>query len=203
MKIMLATKNPGKIKEITKLLQNTNIQLLSHKDIDIPEVEETGMTFVENALLKARSSSDVTGLPSIADDSGLEVDYLNARPGVKSARYSGERATNESNNIKLLKELEGVSFEKRSARYRCVIVFARFKNDPFPLISTGSWEGFIAESPKGTNGFGYDPLFFLPKFGKTSAELTDEEKNLISHRAIALKGIENFFVNQHNYNNDS
>ncbi len=200
---MLATKNPGKIKEITKLLQNTNIQLLSHKDIDIPEVEETGMTFVENALLKARSSSDVTGLPSIADDSGLEVDYLNARPGVKSARYSGERATNESNNIKLLKELEGVSFEKRSARYRCVIVFARFKNDPFPLISTGSWEGFIAESPKGTNGFGYDPLFFLPKFGKTSAELTDEEKNLISHRAIALKGIENFFVNQHNYNNDS
>lgn len=200
---MLATKNPGKIKEITKLLQNTNIQLLSHKDIDIPEVEETGMTFVENALLKARSSSDVTGLPSIADDSGLEVDYLNARPGVKSARYSGERATNESNNIKLLKELEGVSFEKRSARYRCVIVFTRFKNDPFPLISTGSWEGFIAESPKGTNGFGYDPLFFLPKFGKTSAELTDEEKNLISHRAIALKGIENFFVNQHNYNNDS
>ena len=200
---MLATKNPGKIKEITKLLQNTNIQLLSHKDIDIPEVEETGMTFVENALLKARSSSDVTGLPSIADDSGLEVDYLNARPGVKSARYSGERATNESNNIKLLKELEGVSFEKRSARYRCVIVFARFKNDPFPLISMGSWEGFIAESPKGTNGFGYDPLFFLPKFGKTSAELTDEEKNLISHRAIALKGIENFFVNQHNYNNDS
>ena len=200
---MLATKNPGKIKEITKLLQNTNIQLLSHKDIDIPEVEETGMTFVENALLKARSSSDVTGLPSIADDSGLEVDYLNARPGVKSARYSGERATNESNNIKLLKELEGVSFEKRSARYRCVIVFTRFKNDPFPLISTGSWEGFIAESLKGTNGFGYDPLFFLPKFGKTSAELTDEEKNLISHRAIALKGIENFFVNQHNYNNDS
>lgn len=200
---MLATKNPGKIKEITKLLQNTNIQLLSHKDIDIPEVEETGMTFVENALLKARSSSDVTGLPSIADDSGLEVDYLNARPGVKSARYSGERATNESNNIKLLKELEGVSFEKRSARYRCVIVFTRFKNDPFPLISMGSWEGFIAESLKGTNGFGYDPLFFLPKFGKTSAELTDEEKNLISHRAIALKGIENFFVNQHNYNNDS
>ncbi len=200
---MLATKNPGKIKEITKILQNTNIQLLSHKDIDIPEVEETGMTFVENALLKARSSSDVTGLPSIADDSGLEVDYLNARPGVKSARYSGERATNESNNIKLLKELEGVSFEKRSARYRCVIVFTRFKNDPFPLISMGSWEGFIAESPKGTNGFGYDPLFFLPKFEKTSAELTDEEKNLISHRAIALKGIEKFFVNQHNYNHDS
>ncbi len=199
---MLATKNPGKIKEITKILQSTKIQLLSHEDINIPEVDETGMTFVENALLKARSSSEITGLPSIADDSGLEVDYLDARPGVKSARFSGENATNERNNIKLLKELEGVSFEKRSARYRCVIVFTRFKNDPFPLITMGSWEGFIAESPKGANGFGYDPIFFLPKYGKTSAELTDEEKNSISHRAIALKGIENYFVNQHNYKNE-
>ena len=199
---MLATKNPGKIKEITKILQSTKIELLSHEDINIPEVDETGMTFVENALLKARSSSEITGLPSIADDSGLEVDYLDARPGVKSARFSGENATNERNNIKLLKELEGVSFEKRSARYRCVIVFTRFKNDPFPLITMGSWEGFIAESPKGANGFGYDPIFFLPKYGKTSAELTDEEKNSISHRAIALKGIENYFVNQHNYKNE-
>ena len=199
---MLATKNPGKIREITKILQYPDIQLLSHEDIEIPEVEETGVTFIENALLKARSSSDITGLPSIADDSGLEVDYLNARPGVMSARYSGEHATNESNNLKLLKELKGVSFEKRSARYRCVIVFTRFKNDPFPLISMGTWEGFIAEAPKGTNGFGYDPIFFLPKFKKTSAELTDEEKNSISHRAIALKGIENYFVNQHNNSDD-
>ena len=199
---MLATKNPGKIKEITKILQGSSIELFSHKDIDIPEVEETGMTFVENALLKARSSSLVTGLPSIADDSGIEVDYLNAQPGVRSARYSGENATNDSNNKKLLQELKGVSFEKRSARYRCVIVFTRFKDDPFPLISMGSWEGYIAESPRGSNGFGYDPLFFLPDLGKTSAELTDEEKNLISHRAIALKGIENFFVNQHNYKNE-
>ena len=198
---MLATKNPGKIKEITKILQGPNIELFSHKEIDIPEVEETGVTFVENALLKARSSSDVTGLPSIADDSGIEVDYLNAQPGVRSARYSGENATNESNNKKLLHELEGVSFEKRAARYRCVIVFTRFKDDPFPLISMGSWEGFIAESPRGSNGFGYDPIFFLPHLGKTSAELTDKEKNIISHRAIALKGIENYFINQHNYKN--
>ena len=196
---MLATKNPGKIKEITKILQGTNIELFSHKEIEIPEVEETAMTFVENALLKARSSSDVTGLPSIADDSGIEVDYLDAQPGVRSARYSGENATNESNNKKLLQELEGVSFKKRAARYRCVIVFTRFKDDPFPLISMGSWEGFIAESPKGSNGFGYDPIFFLPNLGKTSAELTDKEKNLISHRAIALKGIENYFIKQHNY----
>ncbi len=198
---MLATKNPGKIKEITEIIQNSDIELFSHKEIDIPEVEETGTTFVENALLKARSSIHATGLPSIADDSGIEVDYLNSQPGVKSARYSGENATNESNNKKLLQELDGVSFEKRSARYRCVIVFVRFKNDPFPLISMGSWEGFIAESPKGSNGFGYDPLFFLPDLGKTSAELTDKEKNLISHRAIALKGIENYFVNKHNYEN--
>ena len=113
-----------------------------------------------------------------------------------------EREALEETREELLKELEGVSFEKRSARYRCVIVFTRFKNDPFPLISMGSWEGFIAESPKGTNGFGYDPIFFLPKYGKTSAELTDEEKNSISHRAIALKGIENYFVNQHNYKNE-
>tara|TARA_Y100000768_G_scaffold76508_1_gene54121 strand:- start:1043 stop:1654 length:612 start_codon:yes stop_codon:yes gene_type:complete len=202
MKIMLATKNPGKIKEITKILQGSNIKLFSHKEIEIPEVEETGMTFVENALLKARSSSDVTGLPSIADDSGIEVDYLNAQPGVRSARYSGENATNESNNKKLLEELEGVSFKERTARYRCVIVFTRFKDDPFPLISMGSWEGFIAESPRGSNGFGYDPIFFLPDLGKTSAELTDKEKNLISHRAIALKGIENYFINQHNYKNE-
>lgn len=199
---MLATKNPGKIKEITKILQGSNIELFSHKEIEIPEVEETGMTFVENALLKARSSSDVTGLPSIADDSGIEVDHLNAQPGVRSARYSGENATNESNNKKLLEELEGVSFKERTARYRCVIVFTRFKDDPFPLISMGSWEGFIAESPRGSNGFGYDPIFFLPDLGKTSAELTDKEKNLISHRAIALKGIENYFINQHNYKNE-
>jgi len=202
MKIMLATKNPGKIKEITKILSSSDIELFSHKDFEIPEVEETGMTFVENALLKARSSSHVTGLPSIADDSGIEVDYLNARPGVKSARYSGKNASNESNNKKLLKELQGVPLEKRAARYRCVIVFTRFKNDPFPVISMGSWEGFIATSPRGSNGFGYDPIFFLPDLGKTSAELSDEDKNMISHRAIALKGIENYFVNQHNYKNE-
>ena len=195
MDIMVASKNNGKIKEIRKILDKNNINLKTYHDIDIPEVDETGVSFVENAILKARSASIVTGLPSIADDSGIEVDYLDSRPGVKSARYSGNNATNMSNNDKLLKELDGVSMEKRNACYRCVIVFMRFPDDPFPVISTGSWYGLIAEKPEGENGFGYDPIFFLPEFNKTSAQLTDDEKNKISHRALALAGIEEYFSN--------
>ena len=193
MDIMVASKNNGKIKEIRKILDKNNINLKTYRDIDIPEVDETGASFVENAILKARSASIITGLPAIADDSGIEVDYLDSRPGVKSARYSGDNATNTSNNNKLLKELEGVSMERRHACYRCVIVFMRFPDDPFPVISTGSWHGIIAEKPIGENGFGYDPIFFLPELNKTSAQLTDNEKNEISHRAIALAGIEKFF----------
>ena len=195
MKIILASKNQDKIREIQKILKNTSIELKTFHDIDIPEVEETGVSFVENAILKARSASITTGLPAIADDSGIEVEYINARPGVRSARYSGENATNESNNKKLLKELSGVPHEKRNACYRCVIVFMRFPDDPFPVISTGSWYGLIAEKPIGENGFGYDPIFFLPEFNKTSAQLTDDEKNKISHRALALAGIEEYFSN--------
>ncbi len=196
---MLASKNEGKIKEIKDILNNLPVELVSHKDLEIPEVDETGVSFVENAILKARSASIVTGLPAIADDSGIEVDYLNAKPGVKSARFSGENATSEQNNVKLLKELDRVSMNDRRACYRCVIVFMRFPDDPFPIISVGSWSGLIATEPTGNNGFGYDPIFFLPEYGKTSAELDTDEKNKISHRAKALKGIENYFVNQHNY----
>ena len=195
MEIMLASKNNGKIKEIKKILEKNNISLKTYHDIDIPEVEETGASFVENAILKARSASIVTGLPSIADDSGIEVDYLGSKPGVKSARYSGVGATNESNNDKLLREMKGVPVNKRQACYRCVIVFMRFPDDPFPVISSGSWNGFIADKPIGGNGFGYDPIFFLPKLKKTSAQLTDEDKNKLSHRAIALSGIEEYFKN--------
>ena len=196
MKIILASKNQDKIREIQKILKDTNIELKTFHDIDIPEVEETGVSFVENAILKARSASITTGLPAIADDSGIEVEYINARPGVRSARYSGENATNESNNKKLLEELSGVPQERRNACYRCVIVFMRFPDDPFPGISTGSWYGVIAEKPIGENGFGYDPIFFLPEFNKTSAQLTDDEKNKISHRALALAGIEEYFDNR-------
>ena len=196
MKIILASKNQDKIREIQKILKDTNIELKTFHDIDIPEVEETGVSFVENAILKARSASITTGLPAIADDSGIEVEYINARPGVRSARYSGENATNESNNKKLLEELSGVPQERRNACYRCVIVFMRFPDDPFPVISTGSWYGVITEKPIGENGFGYDPIFFLPEFNKTSAQLTDDEKNKISHRALALAGIEEYFDNR-------
>ena len=145
MKIILASKNQDKIREIGKILRSSKRTLMTCNDIDIPEVEETGSTFVENAILKARSASLITGLAAIADDSGIEVDYLNAKPGIKSARYSGDNATNESNNSKLLKALDGVPYEKRKACYRCVIVYMRFPDDPFPVITSGSWEGYITE----------------------------------------------------------
>ena len=195
MKIILASKNQDKIIEIKKILVNSDIELLTTNDINIPEVEETGSTFVENAILKARSASKVTGLASIADDSGIEVDYLNGEPGVKSARYSSPKATNDSNNQKLLKKLKGVPIEKRTARYRCIIVFMRFPDDPFPYISFGSWEGYIAQKPEGNNGFGYDPIFYLSEYKKTSAQISSEEKNMISHRAKALFHLQYYFDN--------
>ena len=195
MKIILASKNQDKIIEIKKILVNSDIELLTSNDIDIPEVEETGSTFVENAILKARSASKVTGLASIADDSGIEVDYLNGEPGVKSARYSSPRATSDSNNQKLLKKLNGVPIKKRTARYRCIIVFMRFPDDPFPYISFGSWEGYIAQKLEGNNGFGYDPIFYLPEYKKTSAQISSEEKNMISHRAKALFHLQYYFDN--------
>ena len=193
MKIILASKNQDKIKEIKKILDSCDRMLITCNDVDIPEVEETGSTFVENAILKARSASLVTGLPSIADDSGIEVDYLNAKPGIKSARYSGLNSTNESNNLKLLRALDGVPHVKRGACYRCVIVYMRFPDDPFPIITSGSWKGYITEKLTGTNGFGYDPLFYLPKYDKTSAEISSSLKNNISHRSIALKKLQDYF----------
>ena len=193
MKIILASKNQDKIREIGKILRSSKRTLITCNDIDIPEVEETGSTFVENAILKARSASLITGLAAIADDSGIEVDYLNAQPGIKSARYSGDNATNESNNLKLLKALDGVPYEKRKACYRCVIVYMRFPDDPFPVITSGSWEGYITEKLIGSNGFGYDPLFYLPEYDKTSAQISSSLKNKISHRAKALKKLEDYF----------
>ena len=193
MKVILASKNKDKIREISNILKNSNKTLLTCNDIDIPEVEETGSTFVENAILKARSASLTTGLAAIADDSGIEIDYLDAKPGIKSARYSGRDATNESNNLKLLRALDGVPFEKRKACYRCVIVYMRFPDDSFPIITSGSWEGYITEKLIGTNGFGYDPLFYLPEYDKTSAEISSSLKNKISHRAKALKKLQDYF----------
>ena len=195
MKIFLATKNSDKITEFQQILSNLdNVELVTSKDIDIPDVEETGSTFVENAILKARSAANFTSLPSIADDSGIEVDYLDGSPGVWSARYAGKDATNEMNNEKLLKELEGVSNDKRGACYRCVIVFMRFSNDPFPYIAQDSWKGRINDKYAGANGFGYDPIFFLPERNITSAELEPSDKHKISHRGKALTKFSNYFT---------
>ena len=195
MKIFLATKNKDKITEFQEILSTTNVELVTCHDIDIPDVEETGSTFVENAILKARSASSFTSLPSIADDSGIEVDYLNGRPGVRSARYASGDATNEENNNKLLKELDGVPNIERGACYRCVIVFMRFSNDPFPFIAQDSWRGRINSKHQGSNGFGYDPIFFLPDRNKTSAELSPSDKHEISHRGKALLKFSNYFIN--------
>ena len=194
MKIFLATKNPGKISEFEEILSELRVDLLTCNDLEIPDVEETGTTFVENAILKAKSASETTKLPSIADDSGIEVDFLNGRPGVWSARYASSDATNEENNLKLISELQGAADNERGACYRCVIVFMRFHNDPFPFIAQDSWRGSILEYQRGSNGFGYDPIFYLPNKGMTAAELDSREKHKISHRGKALKKFNDFFT---------
>ena len=175
-------------------MSGLDVELLSCNDIDIPDVEETGTTFVENAILKAKSAARATNLPSIADDSGIEVDYLNGRPGVWSARYAGVGASNKENNIKLLEELKDVPDDDRGACYRCVIVFMKNSEDPFPFIAQDSWRGSILEHQKGSNGFGYDPIFYLPNKGMTAAELNSTEKHRISHRGKALKKFNDFFT---------
>ena len=193
MKIFLATKNLDKISEFKQILSKMNVELVTCHDIEIPDVEETGTTFVENAILKAKSASKITNLPTIADDSGIEVDFLNGRPGVWSARYAGKNATNSENKKKRLDELKDVPVEKRGACYRCVIVFMRFTNDPFPFIAQDSWKGRINNHEVGSNGFGYDPIFYLPEMQVTSAELAPEDKHKISHRGKALSKFSKYF----------
>lgn len=196
-KILLASNNPGKIREIQKLLASVEVQILPQSAFDVPEVEETGLTFVENAILKARHAARHSGLPAIADDSGLEVDALRGAPGVYSARYAGTGATDGDNNAKLLRELVGVPHEQRTARFRCVVVFLRHEFDPSPLIGQGVWEGVILPGLRGTGGFGYDPLFFVPERGCASAELPPEEKNRLSHRGKALRALVELWQERH------
>ncbi len=186
MKLVLATRNPGKIREIKALLKGLPVEILTLEDLPgLSLPPEDGKTFRENALKKARAVARATGLWALSDDSGLEVDHLRGRPGIYSARYAGEGSTDEENNRKLLEELEGVPWDERKARYRCVIALVDPKGRSFTF--EGECEGVIAESPKGRGGFGYDPLFFLPEKGKTMAELEPEEKNRISHRGKALR----------------
>lgn len=181
--VVLASGNAGKLRELHRILEPLGVNLRSQAEFNVHEVEETGLTFVENALLKARAAAEHTGLPAIADDSGLEVDYLRGAPGIHSARYSGEG--DEGNNRKLLAALDGVAQGERTARYQCVLVYLRHAEDPVPIICQGSWEGLILEAPVGDGGFGYDPLFFVPEFDCSAAELDPPVKNRISHRAIA------------------
>jgi XTP/dITP diphosphohydrolase len=186
-RIVLASNNAGKVREINQLLAEQQIEVVPQKEFAIPEAEETGLTFVENAILKARHATHLSGLPAIADDSGIEVDALRGAPGIYSARYAGVGAGDQANNEKLLQALKEVPEEQRSARFQCLMVYMAHAEDPTPIICQGTWEGRILFAPQGDNGFGYDPLFFVPGEGCSSAELTPEVKNRLSHRGQALR----------------
>ena len=186
-KIVLASGNKGKLREFQDLLSGCGFEVVPQSDFFSENAEETGLTFVENAILKARYACAKTGLPALADDSGIEVDALNGRPGIYSARYAGENANDEKNNQKLLVELNSIPAEKRTARYHAVLAFMRHAEDPTPVLCHGIWEGLILNEPRGDGGFGYDPLFFVPTHNCASAELAKEEKNRISHRGKAMQ----------------
>jgi XTP/dITP diphosphohydrolase len=189
VKIVLASGNAGKLRELAAILAPLGHELVAQSSLGIETPPETGTTFVENALLKARYAAGKSGLPALADDSGIEVDALDGRPGVYSARYAGEGASDRDNLEKMLAELRDVPAERRTARYQCVIVLARRANDPAPLVAQGSWEGRILDAPRGTGGFGYDPIFQPAGLGVTAAELTPAEKNARSHRGQALRAL--------------
>jgi len=186
-KIVLASNNKGKVREFGEMLSTLNMEVVPQATFNIEDADETGLTFVENAIIKARHASAIAGLPAIADDSGLEVDFLNGAPGIYSARYSGEGATDEKNLLKLLDALKDVPEEKRTARFQCLLVYMRHAEDPTPLICQGTWEGIITTGPQGENGFGYDPVFYVPSHNCSSAQLAADEKNKLSHRGQALK----------------
>jgi len=185
--IVLASNNLGKVREIAELLAGQHLDVLPQSEFNTPEIEETGLTFVENAILKARNAARHSALPAIADDSGLEVDALKGEPGIYSARYAGEGATDADNNSKMLEALSGLPDEQRTARFQCLMVYMQHANDPTPIICQGTWEGIILTAPRGENGFGYDPLFYVPTEGCSSAQLPAETKNRLSHRGQALR----------------
>lgn len=191
--VVLATGNAGKLAEMSAILSPLGFDVRSQTDFFIEEAEETGLTFIENALLKARFASQKTGLPALADDSGLEVKALKGRPGIYSARYGdgflGQKASDTVNNQKLLAELEGKPVSERKACYYCAMVWVNHADDPTPKIGLGRWCGQVLTAPQGDSGFGYDPLMFFPDIGQTAAELPKEKKNRLSHRAQALKAL--------------
>ena len=186
-KIVIASGNAGKLREIRRILEPLDFNIVPQSDFGVPECPEPYVTFIENCLAKARHASLHTGLPALADDSGICVDALNGAPGVYSARYAGEPKSDQRNNEKLVAALQNEP--NRKAHYYCVIVLVRHPDDPQPLIAEGSWHGEIIDTPRGEDGFGYDPYFFLPAFGKTGAEFDPDQKNAISHRGKALMAL--------------
>lgn len=185
-KIVLATGNAGKVREMASLLADAGMDVVAQTELGVGSVEETGLTFVENAIIKARHAAKVTCLPAIADDSGISVDYLGGAPGIYSARYAGADGNDGANIVKLLAALDGVPAAQRQAHFNCVLVYMRHENDPTPIICHGRWAGVIAEQAQGEGGFGYDPVFWLPELNKTAAQLRPEEKQAMSHRGKAL-----------------
>ena len=186
MKVVLASSNPGKLAELNALLQQAGLQVVSQDALGVEPPEETGLTFVENALIKARAACAATGLPALADDSGVVVDALGGAPGVRSARYAGDGASDADNVAKLLDALEDVAAPERTAAFVCAIVYLRHARDPCPIVCEGVWEGRILDVARGAGGFGYDPAFFVASLGRTAAELSRAEKNAVSHRGQAL-----------------
>ena len=185
-KVVLATGNPGKVREMSALLAEFGLEVLPQSNFNIVDADETGTTFIENAIIKAKHAAALTGLPAIADDSGLAVDALQGVPGIYSARYAGVDASDRDNLLKLLDALKDVPAAQRTARFHCVLVYMTHAEDPTPLVCHGSWDGVITEQPSGEDGFGYDPIFFVESEGCTSAELTKQRKSELSHRGQAL-----------------
>jgi XTP/dITP diphosphohydrolase len=188
-KLVLASANAGKIKELQQMLDKLGIEVIPQSTLNVPDIAETGLSFVENSLLKARNAAALTNLPAIADDSGLEVDFLHGAPGIYSARFSGEHATDASNRKKLLQLMVDVPQEQRTARYQTLIVYMRHANDPTPIICQGTWEGSIASDEKGDGGFGYDSIFQVAETNCRAAELDKDTKNRLSHRGKAMANL--------------
>jgi len=186
-KIILASNNKGKLREFNDMFADTNINIIPQGEFDVEDAIEDGLSFVENAIIKARHACQATNLPAIADDSGLEIDFLKGAPGIYSARYSAEHGNDRAHNQLVLEQLTGLKQEKRTARFQCVLAFMRHAEDPTPLICQASWEGLILETESGSNGFGYDPLFWVPEHKCSSAELSKDIKNSLSHRGKALQ----------------
>lgn len=187
--VVIASNNPGKLSEIKQLLLSSAFKVIPQSDFNIPEIEETGTSFIENALLKAKNASHHARLPAIADDSGIVVDALHGEPGIYSARYAGKAASDEENLQKLIDNIKPIPEHQRDAHFVCVMVYLRYPNDPMPLIAQGVWDGIAITEPKGVNGFGYDPIFYLPTHHCTSAELQADTKNRLSHRGQALRSL--------------